>query len=163
MTRFEPVRRALLGMLCLCLIAVLSACGTTTTTTQPGSTSTSSKSAQNATQTIRLSAEADTPSELAQALRMKKPVVILIYVPGGADDELVRKSLQKIAPKYPDVTFLTYDYKKPDEYGDILMQLGIDYPPVVAFVTGDGVVEYQSTGFVDEAVLTQHVVNIREL
>ncbi|OPZ78627.1 MAG: hypothetical protein BWY79_00721 [Actinobacteria bacterium ADurb.Bin444] len=136
--------------------------GTTPTTSAPVTPPTTHKSGAGPVGE-QLVASDNTPVELAQALTTKNPVVILIYVAGGSSDELVRQSLTKIAPKFPDVTFLMYNYNNPKEYGDIVGSLGVHYPPFAAFVDKGNVVRYLTTGFVDEGVLNQYVVNIRQL
>lgn len=162
----RPLHRAIATVrvaLVMLLVLILAACGTAATTTTKSQPSTTTTTSKGEGAKIVIKATSSTPAEIAQALDRKKPLVLLIYVAGGADDELVRKSLQKIAPRYPDVTFIMYDYSNPKEYGDIVSQLGVQYPPVVAFVDRNGTVQYLTTGFVDEGVLTQYVVNTRQL
>ena len=145
-------------------IVVVGGCGgTTTTTTAAPITTTTKKAAGEGPVGEQLTATDETPTELSQALTTKTPVVILVYVAGGAEDESVRRALAKIDPKYPDVTFLMYNYNNPKEYGDIARLLGVQYPPFAAFIDKNNVVRYLTTGYVDEAVMNQYVVNIRQL
>lgn len=159
------IKLALLVTVVLLIATVLVAagCGDSTTTTVLPTTTTTVKTGGQGLIDEMLVASDETPTELSQALSTKTPVVIMIYVAGGAEDESVRKSLAKIAPKYSDVSFLTYNYNNPKEYGDIARLLGVQYPPFVAFVDKNNVVRYLTTGYVDEAVINQYVVNIRQL
>lgn len=163
----RSIRPSMQACAAICVIVLLgvalAGCGQTTSTTTTATATTTTHKSADGPVGYPLQATDETPVELAQALRAKKPVVILIYVAGGATDEPVRKSLAALAPKYPDVTFLTYNYNNPKEYGDIVGLLGIHYPPFVAFVDTGNVVRYLTTGFVDEGVLNQYVVNIRQL
>lgn len=110
----------------------------------------------------QLIASEETPAPMAAALAERRPVVVFFYVPGSADDSLVRESLDKLEPKYEDITVLRYDFKAPDEFGDLARLLEIDYPPQLVFVDPSGVVRSVLSGYVDEGTLNQHLVNIRQ-
>lgn len=164
---------AVRGLLLLLLAALLGmtlvvvGCGsdaTTTTSTVPlPEPSADTTTAGQGPQHTQMLAQVETPAEVSQALNSRTPVVILVYVPGGTDDEAVRASLTKLEPRYPDVTFAIYNYDDPQKLGDLTQQLGSHYPPFAAFVDKNGIVQYFTTGYADEAVFDQYVVNIRQL
>jgi len=135
----------------------------TTTTAAAPPTVTTTTPVGDAPRLTQLLAEEGTPLEVAQALNTQKPLVILVYVPGGTDDELVKASLGTLAPRYKDVSFVSYNFDDPESLGDLTTQLGSHYPPFAAFVDSHGIVQYFITGYADEAVFNQYVVNIRQL
>jgi hypothetical protein len=104
----------------------------------------------------------ETPAPVQEAIAERRPVVIFFYVPGSEDDSLVRESLDKLEPKYEDITVVRYDFKAPDEFGDLGRLLKIDYPPQLVFVDPSGVVRSVLSGYVDEGTLNQHMVNVRQ-
>jgi ABC-type Fe3+-hydroxamate transport system substrate-binding protein len=111
---------------------------------------------------VQLVATDETPELVAEALAERRPVVILFYVPGSEDDSLVREALDKLEPKYEDILVVRYDFKAPDEFGDLARVLQIDYPPQLVFVTPSGQVRSVLSGYVDEGTLNMHLVNVRQ-
>lgn len=167
--RAYAVRVALLSLVLLLGAAgVLTSAGcsdepTTTTIAAVPTTTGTTVPAADAPRLTQLVAEEETPLEVAQALTTRKPLVILVYVPGGTDDQLVKASLDALAPRYQDVSFVSYNFDEPESLGDLPSQLGSHYPPFAAFVDANGIVQYFTTGYADEAVFNQYVVNIRQL
>jgi len=102
----------------------------------------------------------DTPQEYVEAMEQARPVVMLFYVPGGADDTKVLDSLSRLESAFSDYVFLFYDYKAPGAYGDLSTVLDVDYPPEVVMVDGSGVVRTIWNGFVDEGTLNQALVDL---
>lgn len=153
----------LVGVLATLVLAGCSDEPATTTTATAPTTTAATTSVADPPRLTQLVAEEETPLEVAQALTTQKALVILVYVPGGTDDELVKVSLDALAPRYKDVSFVSYDFSDPESLGDLTTQLGSHYPPFAAFVDAQGIVQYFTTGYADEAVFNQYVVNILQL
>jgi hypothetical protein len=56
--------------------------------------------------------------------------------------------------------FLVYDYKLPNDYGDLSTLLGVGYPPELILVDKTGVVQKVYNGYIDEGTLNQGLVNL---
>ncbi|MHB9148795.1 MAG: hypothetical protein ACYC33_01725 [Thermoleophilia bacterium] len=109
----------------------------------------------------KLTATEETPEEARESLERHIPMVVAFYVTGGTDDTVVLDSLDTLALRFSDVDFYTFDYKVPAAYGDLARQLQVGYPPQVAFVDSNGVVQGVTSGYADEGTLNQLVTNIR--
>lgn len=109
----------------------------------------------------KLTATDETPEEPKDSLERHIPMVVAFYVTGGTDDTVVLDNLDKLAAQFSDVDFYTFDYKVPATYGDLARQLHVGYPPQVAFVDSNGVVQGVTSGYADEGTLNQLVTNIR--
>lgn len=103
-----------------------------------------------------------TPADVRTALKDHRPIVVLFYVASSSDDDRVRLALERLKPKYPDVLFLSYEYRKPKAYGDLAQQFKVNYPPQAVFIDGKGVVRSVTSGYIDEGTLNQHIVNISQ-
>lgn len=101
-----------------------------------------------------------TPKEYVDAVEQGRPVVLLFYVPGSADDNRVLQNLTTLQTAFNDYVFLLYDYSKPDFYGDLSTLLKVNYPPEVVLVDAMGNVKEIWNGFVDEGTLNQSLVNL---
>lgn len=108
-----------------------------------------------------LVASDDTPEDVRTGLEQHMPMVVAFFVTGGTDDSMVLDELDKLAERVSDVDFYKYDYKTPAAYGDLAVQLQVDYPPQVAFIDSNGVIQGVTSGYADEGTLNQHVANIR--
>jgi hypothetical protein len=102
----------------------------------------------------------DTPAEVVDALTQGKAIVLLFYVPGGADDVSVLKSLKRLETSFRDYKFLQYDYKAPDAYGDLSTILAVGYPPELILIDRTGVIQDVWNGYVDDGTLNQRLVNL---
>ena len=107
--------------------------------------------------TIRTTRE--TPEEFTEAYE-QTPVVVLFYVPGNADDRSVLESLNRLKSSFSGYTFLVYDYKLPDAYGDLSTLLTIGYPPELILIDKAGVIRRVWNGYVDEGSLNQGLVDL---
>jgi hypothetical protein len=99
------------------------------------------------------------PREYVESLGMR-PIVVIFYVPGGIDDEKVLKSVRESQTVYGNYTFLVFDYRTPNRYGDLAQELGVDYPPHVVLIDRNGVVRTVWSGFVDKATLNQTLLTL---
>ncbi len=104
----------------------------------------------------------DTPEDVVAAIGQARPVVMLFYVPGNVDDAKVLEAFQAVEPEFPEYTFLTYDYKNPQEYGDLSMVLQVNYPPEIVLIDRAGTVQRIWNGYVDEGTLKQCLINLGE-
>jgi len=92
--------------------------------------------------------------------RGNRPIVVLFYVSGGVDDEKVLASLQDLMPVYSNYTFLMYEYRLPDAYGDLAEELDVDYPPHMVLLDRNGVIRTVWSGFVDKGTLNQTLLTL---
>jgi hypothetical protein len=99
------------------------------------------------------------PTDFVAALE-NRPIVILFYIPGNADDTAVLDSVNRLRTSFDSYAFLLYDYKDPDAYGTLAQQLNVDYTPFLALVDGAGVLQKRFVGYVDEGTLNQTLVNL---
>ena len=106
-----------------------------------------------------LEATADDPADFANALG-SRPIVILFYIPGNADDTKVLDTVNKLRTAFNSYTFLLYDYKNPEAYGALAQELKVEYTPYVALIDATGVLQKVFVGFVDEGSLNQTLVNL---
>ena len=100
------------------------------------------------------------PADVAAAVQAGKPVVLLFYVAGGADDAQVLASLQALQPTFSTYQFGLYDYKTPDAYGDLSILLQVNYPPELILVDATGTIRQIWNGFVDAGTINQQLVNL---
>ncbi|HZJ02111.1 MAG TPA: hypothetical protein VFE20_00280 [Thermoleophilia bacterium] len=102
----------------------------------------------------------ETPPEVQEAFEQGQPMVILFYVSGGEDDMRVRESVDAVATDYPEIRFLSYDFKDPESYGNLGRKLRVDYPPQLMFINDEGLINKVISGYVDQGTLFQSVANI---
>lgn len=102
----------------------------------------------------------NTPQEYVDAVAQARPVVILFYVPGGADDVRVLESVNALAQSYPEYVFLLYDHKTPDVYGDLSTLLSVNYPPELIMVDGTGTIRKIWNGYADQGTINQGLANL---
>ncbi len=103
----------------------------------------------------------ESPEKVRASIDRRTPMVIAFYVAGGNDDAVVLKHLDDLAVRFPEIDFYRFDYKLPDEYGDLSALLEIDYPPQVTFVDDRGIIQAVTSGYADEGTLNQNLTNIR--
>jgi hypothetical protein len=162
--------RGVVVLLALGLLAASLACGggnseTTSTTRKAATTSRTTAATVAISAAERLVGTTvrpteDTPADYATALGEGRPVVVVFYVPGNADDSKVLEALENLRAEFDDYAFLIYDWKKPDSYGDLPTLLQVDYPPEIILVDRQGVIQRVWNGYVDEGTLRQCLMNI---
>ena len=102
----------------------------------------------------------DTPSFVSDALAQNRCVVILAYVSGAADDEEMLANYQALSAKYSsEASFTSVEAQDVSQLGDVLAQLHCSSPPIFAGIRGDGRVLQLYTGWIDEQVMEQVVVD----
>jgi len=164
-------KRILFVLVLVCVASLAVACGgeesSSTTSTAGSSVSTPKTPTAMATGDLlvgtQIKATEATPTEYAEAIQQGKPVVILFYLSGGADDVKVLDSVTQLQAAFPDCTFLVYDSQLPDAYGDLSSLLQVDYPPEVVLVDRSGTIREIWNGYVDEGTLNQCLTNLVQL
>lgn len=151
----------------LCVASLAVACGgeeNASTTSTAGSASTPGSPKAIVTSDLlvntQIKATESTPSEYAEAIQQGKPVLILFYLSGGADDVKVLDSVTQLQAGFTDCTFLLYDSQLPDAYGDLSSLLRVNYPPQLVFVDGTGTIREIWNGYIDEGTLNQCLTNL---
>lgn len=109
---------------------------------------------------LKLATTQDTPEEYVAAVGQARPVAMLFYVPGNVDDAKVLEVFKNVQADFPDYTFLTYDYKSPQNYGDLSLLLDVNYPPETVLINRAGEVRQIWNGYVDEGTLKQCLINV---
>ena len=90
----------------------------------------------------------------------ERPIVVLFYVRGGVDDEEVLTSVEESEEIYSNYTFLAFDYRLPDKYGDLAQELAVDYPPHTVLIDRHGAIRTVWSGYVDKGTLNQTLLNL---
>ena len=103
---------------------------------------------------------ANTPSFITTALKQRRGIVLLAYVEGAADDEDMLNSFNAIAQEYAgQASFFSFEAAKAADLGDVLDQLRVNAPPILAVIRPDGSVYQLYTGWIGEKVMDQVVAN----
>ncbi|OFW57166.1 MAG: hypothetical protein A2133_09055 [Actinobacteria bacterium RBG_16_64_13] len=99
------------------------------------------------------------PEDFVQAYS-SRPIVVLFYIPGNADDTSVVDTVNRLKSSFDRYAFLLYDYKDPNAYGTLSQLLKVSYPPYIVLIDGAGYPQRVFTGYVDEGTLNQSLVNL---
>ena len=104
----------------------------------------------------------DTPKSIAQPLKQKRGVILLVYMPGATGDEQMLTSFNKLKSKYADsASFFSFEQMdvSAGDLGDVLQQLGNVSPPMLAIIRGDGKVSQLYSGWIDDMTMEQQISN----
>ena len=113
---------------------------------------------------IYVQATDDTPAFISDAFSSGRGVILLAYVQGAADDDEMLASFQNIQALYSDrADFYAFEAREVSELGDVLDQMGVDAPPILAVIRSDGSVYELYTGWIGERVMEQVVANATRL
>lgn len=105
-----------------------------------------------------------TPQFVTDAFMSGRGLVLLAYVQGAADDDEMLMSFQNVQSQYADrADFFAFEAREVSELGDVLDQLGVDAPPVLAIIRSDGSVQGLYTGWIGQRVMEQVVANATRL
>jgi hypothetical protein len=109
---------------------------------------------------LKLVPTAETPSFLKDRLQEGRGIVLLVYVPGAADDMAMVQNFNTVKSQYgADTSFMSFEAHKTTELGDTLDQLRVSNPPILAVIRGNGDVAELYTGWIGEKVMEQVVAN----
>jgi hypothetical protein len=153
------------ALLVLVALIVVWGCGggdkTTTSSSKPSATTQRTVANTGASDLVgvQIAPTRDSPAEYSESYQTR-PIVLLFYVPGNADDISVLDSLDRLKSAFPKYLFLVYDYKTPEAYGDLSTLFQVDYPPELILIDKAGVIQDIWNGYVDEGTLNQSLVNL---
>jgi protein-disulfide isomerase-like protein with CxxC motif len=100
------------------------------------------------------------PTVVADALNQNRGIILLAYVAGAADDDDMLASFNAIKAKYAaQASFFSFEAADVSQLGNMLDQLHVSAPPILAVIRGDGTVYQLYTGWIGEQVMDQVVAN----
>lgn len=103
---------------------------------------------------------AETPKFVTTRLEQNRGMVLLVYVDGAAADMEMLDYFTGLKQRYAaDSSFLDFESREVTETGDILDQLRVSDPPMLAVIDGSGEVAQLYTGWISEAVMEQVIAN----
>jgi hypothetical protein len=102
----------------------------------------------------------DTPGFVSKRLKEQRGMVLLVYVNGaGADMEMLQSFNAAKAQYAADTSFFSFESHDVTETGNLLDQLKVSDPPVLAIIDGTGKVTELYTGWIDEKVMSQRIAD----
>ena len=102
----------------------------------------------------------DTPKPIANALKEQRGFVLLVYMKGATADMAMLDQVRSLKAEYADdMSFFTYEVDDVKRLGDILGQLQVYDPPLLAIVRGDGTVSEMYTGWIGVKVMEQRIAD----
>ena len=100
------------------------------------------------------------PSIVADALNQNRGVILLAYVTGAAADDDMLASFNAVKAQYASqASFFSFEAADVSQLGNMLDQLHVSAPPILAVIRGDGTVYQLYTGWISEPVMDQVVAN----
>jgi hypothetical protein len=103
---------------------------------------------------------ADTPEFITKRLDEKRGMVLLVYVHGASDDMEMLSYFDDIKANYAaDSSFFSFEARESKDLGDLLEQLRVTDPPILAIIRGDGTVAQLYTGWIGFKVMEQEVAD----
>jgi hypothetical protein len=110
--------------------------------------------------TITLQVTDETPKPIANALQEQRGIVLLVYMKNAAADMAMLEQVRGLKAEYAaDMSIFTYEAGDVKRLGDVLDQLQVHDPPVLAIIRGDGTVAELYAGWVGAKVLEQRVAD----
>jgi hypothetical protein len=101
-----------------------------------------------------------TPDFIAKPLQDQRGVILLVYVQGAGADEEMLANFNSVKSMYQSqASFFNFEAHKVPELGDVLVQLKVNAPPMLAVIRGDGMVSQLYTGWIGEKVMEQVVAD----
>ena len=127
---------------------------------QPASYNTVSSYGMAGYAPLTIKATPDTPEFITKRLNEKRGIVLLVYVKGASDDMEMLSFFDDIKSTYAaDSSFFSFEARDSKQLGDLLAQLRVSDPPVLAIIRGDGQVAQLYTGWIDKQVMQQAVAD----
>jgi hypothetical protein len=103
---------------------------------------------------------ADTPEFITKRLDEKRGIVLLVYVQGATDDMEMLSYFNDIKANYAaDSSFFSFEARESSQLGDLLAQLRVSDPPILAIIRGDGSVAQLYTGWIGFKVMEQEIAD----
>jgi len=127
---------------------------------QPASYNTVSSFGMTGYAPLTVQATAETPEFITKRLDEKRGIVLLVYVKGASDDMEMLSYFNDIKGNYAaDSSFFSFEARESKQLGDLLSQLRVSDPPILAIIRGDGVVAQLYTGWIGFKVMEQEVAD----
>ena len=102
----------------------------------------------------------DTPEFITKRLDENRGVVLLVYVKGASDDMEMLSYFNDIKANYAaDSSFFSFEARESKQLGDLLAQLHVSDPPILAIIRGDGQVANLYTGWIGFKVMEQEIAD----
>jgi hypothetical protein len=128
--------------------------------TQPASYNSVSSYGMTGYASLTIQATADTPEFITKRLEEKRGIVLLVYVKGASDDMEMLSYFNDIKANYAaDSSFFSFEAHESSQLGDLLSQLRVSNPPILAIIRGDGTVAQLYTGWIGYKVMEQEVAD----
>ena len=128
--------------------------------TQPASYNTVSSFGMTGYAPLTIQATAETPEFITKRLDEKRGIVLLVYVKGASDDMEMLSYFNDIKANYAaDSSFFSFEAHEAKQLGDLLGQLRVSDPPILANIRGDGQVANLYTGWIGFKVMEQQIAD----
>jgi len=128
--------------------------------TQPASYNSVSSYGMTGYAPLTIKSTPDTPEFITKRLEEKRGIVLLVYVKGASDDMQMLSYFNDIKANYSaDSSFFSFEARETKDLGDLLAQLRVSNPPILAIIRGDGTVAQLYTGWIGFKVMEQEVAN----
>ena len=128
--------------------------------TQPASYNSVSSYGMTGYPALTLEPTAETPDFITKRLDESRGIVLLVYVKGASDDMEMLSYFNDIKGNYAaDSSFFSFEARESKQLGDLLSQLRVSDPPILAIIRGDGVVAQLYTGWIGFKVMEQEVAD----
>ena len=128
--------------------------------TQPASYNSVSSYGMTGYAPLTIKPTADTPEFITKRLNEKRGMVLLVYVKGASDDMEMLSYFNDIKANYSaDSSFFSFEARESCQLGDLLAQLRVSDPPILAIIRGDGTVAQLYTGWIGFKVMEQEVAD----
>jgi len=127
---------------------------------QPASYNTVSSFGMTGYEPLTIEPTADTPEFITKRLDENRGIVLLVYVKGASDDMEMLSYFNDIKANYAaDSSFFSFEARESKQLGDLLAQLRVSDPPILAIIRGDGQVANLYTGWIGFKVMEQEIAD----
>ena len=128
--------------------------------TQPASYNSVSSFGMTGYAPLTVEPTAETPEFITKRLDENRGVVLLVYVNGASDDMEMLSYFNDIKGNYAaDSSFFSFEARESKQLGDLLAQLRVSDPPILAIIRGDGQVANLYTGWIGFKVMEQEIAD----
>ncbi|NLE23551.1 MAG: hypothetical protein GX624_12350 [Actinobacteria bacterium] len=133
---------------------------TTPAVEQPASYNTVSSFGMTGYAPLTIEPTDETPDFVTKRLDEGRGIVLLVYVNGAADDMEMLSYFNDIKGNYAaDSSFFSFEARESKQLGDLLTQLRVSDPPILAIIRGDGQVANLYTGWIGFKVMEQEIAD----